>query len=178
MPLLLLLTVGSALAYFAMSGSSDTTTTDALPAASVATNVATNWPPTSDQTAALQAQVLALVLAVDGKAALSATQSQNLSTLLANAPAQYAAALPVGYTPNFADYAAWMLGASASGAVATWTNPDNLSSSQGQAYGNGMQPGSPAGQATSGAPLIHTGYSHARTGAPIASDPYGNPYLV
>jgi len=43
---------------------------------------------------------------------------------------------------------------------------------------NGATPGAPAATSTSGAPLVHTGYSCARTGAPIVVDGGGNPYLM
>ena len=44
---------------------------------------------------------------------------------------------------------------------------------------NGATPGTPTGaQSTSGAPLFHTGMSDANSGAVIASDEAGNPYLV
>jgi hypothetical protein len=47
---------------------------------------------------------------------------------------------------------------------------------------NSAPAGAPAGQTTSGAPLYHTGYSDATTGAVIATDDasgyWGNPYIV
>jgi len=44
---------------------------------------------------------------------------------------------------------------------------------------NGTPAGTPTGSTTtSGAPLFHTGYSDANSGAVIASDATGNPYLA
>ena len=100
MPLFLLLTVAGGLVYLSYQ------------AGQGAQASSTNWPPTTAQQQALQTQISQLVSEVTGKN-LSATQQQNLTNLLANAPAQYQATLPAGTTATFGGYQAWVLAGSA-----------------------------------------------------------------
>jgi len=65
-----------------------------------------------------------------------------------------------------------------------YTDPSQIAPPNPAAYGvtpvpNGEQPGAPAVvNPDSSVAAYHTGYSCARTGAPIVSDPHGNPYLI
>lgn len=121
MEMLLLSFAGSLLAYFAFLAASSS-------AASAQAASATNWPPTTAQQQALQAQIGQLVSEVTGQP-LTSHQQANLSAVLANAPSQYQTTLPAGTTPTVAGYQAWVLAGTAA----------NMPSSQGGGYG--MVPG-------------------------------------
>jgi hypothetical protein len=128
MPILLLLTLGAGLVYAAYSAGQGA--------------VSTNWPPTTAQQQALQTQISQLVTEVTGNQ-LSAQQQQNLTNLLANAPTQYQATLPVGTAATFAGYQAWVLAGSAAQAASV-ANQQYNNGQQGQGqYG---QQGSQLGQ--------------------------------
>jgi len=98
----------------------------------------------------------------NGSSQLTAAQAQaNQGLVAANASLSSATAPTAPYDPSN---------------PATYGGPGTPSSAVPPDWPSTPAPGTPAGTTTAGAPLYHTGHRHV-TGAPIAVDAHGNPYL-